>query len=108
MYQLIQRSLFGGRATLLLLLLLVTTSQASVPLNNTVWQAAMSGVLLRSVFIMSEGRKAWAVGDSGAIVATVDGGLHWTPQDSSAASSLWSTCFAADGRRGWAVGEKGT
>lgn len=38
--------------------------------------------------------KAWAVGDSGRIIVTTDGGITWAPQASPIAESLFSVSFA--------------
>lgn len=45
----------------------------------------------------------WAVGDNGAIVATVDGGETWTPQLSKTFEKLRSVFFL-NKSQGWAVG----
>jgi len=48
-------------------------------------------------------RYAWAVGTYGTIVATTDGGTHWTRQRSGTNHGLAAVSFA-DASRGWAVG----
>src|SRR5271156_896078 len=61
------------------------------------------------VAFAADGRRGWAVGSRGTIVATKDGGGHWTPQISSTSvKDLQGVASAADGRQGWAVGEDGT
>jgi photosystem II stability/assembly factor-like uncharacterized protein len=85
----------------------VTSSQELRRPNDIVWQIVASGWSLESVYVTADGRRGWAVGDNGAIVATEDGGGHWTPQTSSTSNTLVGVAFAADGRRGWAVGENG-
>jgi len=45
----------------------------------------------------------WAVGDSGLIVGTTDGGLTWTEQESGSSDYLYGVSFA-DTLHGWAVG----
>jgi hypothetical protein len=60
------------------------------------------------VAFAADGRNGWAVGDNGTILATEDGGVHWSPQISSTSNFLLGVAFTADGRHGWAVGENGT
>ena len=43
-----------------------------------VWQIVASGLSLKSVYVTADGRRGWAVGDHATIVATEDGGAHWT------------------------------
>jgi len=49
----------------------------------------------------------WAVGDSGTIVKTSNGGRTWVKQNSETRESLWSTYFSND-HTGWVTGAKGT
>lgn len=56
----------------------------------------------------ADGRRGWAVGGSGAIHASSDGGRRWAAQDPGANSWLWGVSFAVDGQRGWVVGDFGT
>ncbi|HMK92428.1 MAG TPA: YCF48-related protein [Thermoleophilia bacterium] len=49
------------------------------------------------------GVHAWAVGTYGTIVATTDGGTHWTSQPSGTNHGLAAVSFA-DASHGWAVG----
>ena len=63
---------------------------------------------LSEVFLLEDGRRGWAVGDSGTIRATSDGGKIWTEQASGTENHLASVQFLADGLRGWAVGSNGT
>jgi photosystem II stability/assembly factor-like uncharacterized protein len=76
--------------------------------DDTVWQVVASGNELRAVFFLEDGQRGWAVGSGGTILATRDGGEHWTPQESPTVADLHSVAFAADGQRGWAVGQDGT
>jgi photosystem II stability/assembly factor-like uncharacterized protein len=74
--------------------------------DNIVWQVVTSAWDLNSVFFRDEGKHGWAVGNGGTILATQDGGEHWTLQKSPTPPnvSLHGVIFASDGRRGWAVG----
>ena len=45
----------------------------------------------------------WAVGSSGTIVATSDGGAHWQVQTSGTDADLSAVAFP-DATHGWAVG----
>jgi len=49
--------------------------------------------------------KGWAVGDSGIVLHTTDGGLTWQIQNTNVESFIWGVSFpsAAGGRLGWAV-----
>ncbi|HLX11878.1 MAG TPA: YCF48-related protein, partial [Bacteroidota bacterium] len=55
-----------------------------------------------------KGGNAWAVGDSGVIIHSTDGGRHWKRQHSGTSVRLKSVSFLADGLRGWACGAGGT
>jgi photosystem II stability/assembly factor-like uncharacterized protein len=48
----------------------------------------------------------WAVGLTGTILKTVDGGSTWVAQDSSVTTNLFSVSFT-DASNGWAVGRDG-
>ncbi|HME20307.1 MAG TPA: YCF48-related protein [Acetobacteraceae bacterium] len=63
---------------------------------------------LRSVQFAADGRRGWAVGCNGTILATQNGGESWQSQTSGTTNKLRSVQFAADGRRGWAVGRTGS
>ena len=63
---------------------------------------------LRSVQFLGDGKRGWAVGESGTILATQNGGESWQSQTSGTSKDLWSVQFLGDGKRGWAVGESGT
>src|SRR5262249_35368701 len=52
-------------------------------------------------------QRGWAVGLSGTILVTTDGGVNWRAQTSGTKEHLWSTHFV-DAQRGWAVGDHGT
>ena len=49
----------------------------------------------------------WAVGASGTILHTTDGGANWNPQPSGTGVTLFGLSFA-DASNGWAVGAGGT
>ena len=53
-------------------------------------------------FIDSE--EGWAVGVSGLIIHTTDGGNSWEQQYTGTTDILWSVCFV-DAENGWAVGQ---
>src|SRR5689334_9502298 len=54
----------------------VGRSQASGRPDDVVWQVVTSGSQLRSVYVTEDGRRGWAVGANGTILATEDGGGH--------------------------------
>lgn len=49
----------------------------------------------------------WAVGDSGTIIHTENGGDHWSAQEAHTANALHGVCFI-NVDTGWAVGDSGT
>jgi photosystem II stability/assembly factor-like uncharacterized protein len=61
---------------------------------------------LRSVHF-SDATHGWAVGDNGTILATTDGGAHWTAQVSGTTNELKGVGFP-DATHGWAVGDSDT
>jgi photosystem II stability/assembly factor-like uncharacterized protein len=69
-----------------------------------VWMNLTSGTgqSLRSVFFTAADT-GYAVGDSGIILKTINGGINWTPQISGTTLSLWSVCFP-NANTGYAVG----
>ncbi|MBM3211850.1 hypothetical protein FJZ33_06515, partial [Candidatus Poribacteria bacterium] len=52
-------------------------------------------------------QNAWAVGDSGFIAVTMDGGKTWNRQNSSVNNNLSRVMFI-DQKIGWTVGSTGT
>ncbi len=73
------------------------------------WVACPSGTGydLRSIFGTSDGKHLWAVGMSGIIVRSEDGGATWKTPKSSTTNGLNSISGASDGKRLWAVGDGG-
>jgi len=55
----------------------------------------------------SDSVNGWAVGSSGKIFATVDGGLSWTTLDSETDVTLFDVHFV-NPERGWITGSRGT
>ena len=51
--------------------------------------------------------EGWAVGESGIILETMDGGITWISQTSGTLNPL-SSVFFTDSSTGWAVGGNGT
>ena len=71
-------------------------------------QYALQYVMLDGIAFAADGRRGWAVGQDGMILATADGGEHWARQTSPTSEWLRDVAFAADGLHGWAVGGGGT
>jgi len=53
-----------------------------------------------------DGYTAWAVGNSGLMLKTGDGGDAWNAQDPGTPNSIWDV-YALDAASAWAVGSKG-
>src|ERR1700677_1374097 len=70
------------------------------------WRNAVNPLM--SVAFAADGRRGWAVGPGGAIIATHNGGGQWESQISGTTNHLNGVAIAADGGIGWAVGNKGT
>lgn len=73
------------------------------------WLIQTSGVSanLQGVFFLTDGRRGWAVGTGGRIVATQDAGFTWTLQTSNTVEDLNGVWFTTSSH-GWAVGATGT
>ena len=63
---------------------------------------------VQSVIFASDGRTGWAVGQSGMILKTADGGETWMLRGNGTSQSLMAVTFAGDDETGWAVGSSGT
>ena len=63
---------------------------------------------IRDIHFLEDETHGWAVGDSGTILATKNGGQSWLPQPSEAMSDLNSITFLSDGLHGWVAGKNGT
>ncbi|MGB2868885.1 MAG: YCF48-related protein [Bacteroidota bacterium] len=76
-------------------------------LSAQVWQKQTSGVTttLYDVFFV-DSLRGWAVGESGTIIGTVNGGSTWQPQASGTTAELRKVCFV-DSLYGWAAGKMG-
>jgi photosystem II stability/assembly factor-like uncharacterized protein len=72
------------------------------------WAAQTSGTPehLRGMHF-TDANNGWAVGDSGTIVHTSDGGANWAVQISGTPENLFGVRFT-DADNGWAVGDAGT
>ena len=75
---------------------------------NAQWVPQNSGTTygLKSVYF-KDANSGIAVGDSGSILKTTDGGTNWVPQNSGTLHSLSSVYFIDD-MTGYAVGDSGT
>ncbi|HEX5357408.1 MAG TPA: YCF48-related protein [Aquabacterium sp.] len=80
----------------------VTSTGASKP------EAVQQPGQLRALSVSADGRRIWAVGDSGTLAASLDGGASWSLQvlepRSPESRDLHAVRFTADGRRGWVAG----
>lgn len=62
---------------------------------------------LYAVAMSADGQHIIAVGESGAVLTSHDGGHQWTTRDSRTESDLKSVALSADGKRAIAVGKNG-
>lgn len=81
---------------------------AGVPAGNGHWtwqrQLPQGGTLCDVATV--DGQEAWACGDDGTMLHTVDGGVTWQRQASDSRDMLTALHFIDD-QRGWAVGYEG-
>ncbi len=66
------------------------------------------GVDLGGIALSGDGQRAVAVGDSGTILASSDGGQRWTKAASSTSAPLTGIALSGNGQRAVAVGHAGT
>jgi photosystem II stability/assembly factor-like uncharacterized protein len=97
-----QKSLLGFLAPVLVVVLLSeeSLSQEWVSLNT-----GTTNLIHDIVFV--DGGRGWAVGRSGTIIHTTDGGDSWVTQTSGTTQVLHSVSFV-DPMNGWAAGENAT
>jgi photosystem II stability/assembly factor-like uncharacterized protein len=60
---------------------------------------------LLSVHSSHDGKKIWAVGEQGTLIASDDGGRNWTTKSTHIANFLYDIKFC-NSKIGWAVGDK--
>ena len=72
------------------------------PVNTWDMQASGTSIFLNSVSFVDESH-GWAVGGTGTILSTTNGGTIWTEQSSPTSRNLDSVSFV-DEDNGWAVG----
>ena len=56
----------------------------------------------------ADGKRMWAAGASGTVVASRDGGATWTPFEAGTARDLMAVTFVSDGAIAWVVGDGAT
>ncbi|HEV3029908.1 MAG TPA: YCF48-related protein, partial [Planctomycetota bacterium] len=72
-----------------------------------VWQNPRpQGNLLMSI-AFANSTDGWAVGYSGALLRTVDGGTTWTPQPDGGSTDLQGVAVIKGTKQGWIVGSGG-
>lgn len=75
--------------------------------NGWLQQVSNSSRKLNGVYFDSDGRRGWAVGDGGEILATTTAGVTWTRQTSNTAFNLNGVWFTS-ASEGWVAGHGGT
>jgi photosystem II stability/assembly factor-like uncharacterized protein len=91
----------------LLIVPVVVAAPISTGDGGWIWQdpTPQGNSLSAEAFVGAD--HGWAVGTAGTIIATSDGGAHWTGQVSHTREWLKDVAFA-DADHGWAVGYSGT
>ena len=91
------------RYTVLLILAGSTLTRVARADSGWSWQNPLpTGELLTGV-VHLDSQTIIAVGNSGTILKSLDGGATWTPRSSGITGPLWGVCFA-DANTGPAVG----
>ncbi len=77
--------------------------------SGRTWQKQFSTVErgFLALWFDPTGTNGWAVGNSGEIAHTVNGGQSWQEQDLDAAETLTGVKFLDNGQQGWIVGTGG-
>ena len=103
------------RAPVLLALALVLLLSATLSPDGAGAQATTSAGWVKqntgsyrslSAVAFADSAHGWAVGESGVILATANGGATWNAQDSGSSQNLYGVAFG-DSTHGCAVGEGG-
>jgi len=77
-----------------------------LPGGGWIVQASTVSADLHGVHFRPDGRRGWAVGAGGRIVATQDAGFTWAQQGSNTTEDLYGVWFSTSSD-GWAVGANG-
>ena len=67
-----------------------------------------NGAHLQKIRAHRDGQRVWAVGTTGTIVTSADGGMTWMQRGSGTQATLNALAFLDDGVRGWVVGQDAT
>jgi photosystem II stability/assembly factor-like uncharacterized protein len=89
--------------------LLLSCERSLDPSNSSGWhlQHKFQDNITYYAIEFTDQMNGWAVGYSGTIKNTSDGGNSWTSQKSGVSSNLWDVCFI-DNKTGWICGENNT
>ena len=78
--------------------------------QGTTWNVITTGLSendINALSFLDDGQHGWAVGDTGFVAVTMDGGLTWQAQESGTLRDLRTVHFV-DQNTGWAAGRSGT
>lgn len=105
--RLIITSILAILTSLFLIALPINTPHRTMATTLTGWQEQQSGTTedLWGVSAV-DANTAWAVGDNGTILKTIDGGVTWNSQKSGVTDYLRGV-VAVDSKTAWAVGDNG-
>jgi photosystem II stability/assembly factor-like uncharacterized protein len=93
----------------ILFALLLSCEKSLEPSHNTGWhlQYKFQDDITYYAIDFTDQKTGWAVGYSGTIQKTLDGGNSWSKQKSGVSSNLWDVCFI-DINNGWISGANNT
>ncbi|HMQ69772.1 MAG TPA: YCF48-related protein, partial [Ignavibacteria bacterium] len=88
---------------IIVLLNIVLLTNLSICQSNWYWLNPLPTGNNLTNTCFTDGNTGWAVGFSGTIIKTTDGGNSWISQTSGVSHHLYSVCFT-NSSTGWAVG----
>lgn len=89
------------------LALMVDAAGAVWRWDGSLTRVHQAGAPLSAVSLSASGRQAFAVGNGGLLLRSVDSGITWTAVDAGTGAALFDVWTAADGSAAFAVGEGG-
>lgn len=72
------------------------------------WESTTTGYYILSRLYFTDPFNGWAVGMSGNIIHTSNGGDNWQLQSSGSVHNWFADVFFYDSKHGWAAGQNGT